>query len=143
VIARIWSARATRARAPDYAEHLRTQVLPALRAVEGYAGAQLLQRAVQARARDAGAGAAPRGKGEATAPDDGGEVELVVVTYWRSPDAIRGFAGADPERAVVAPEAEALLTEFDRRVRHYEVVVDEGVYALPRGNRVPTEGPPR
>jgi len=30
-------------------------------------------------------------------------------------------AGADRESAVVAPEAAALLTDFDKRVRHYEV----------------------
>jgi heme-degrading monooxygenase HmoA len=130
VIARIWSARATRDRAPDYAEHLRAQVLPALRAVEGYAGARLLRREVQAGTGEVGAtGAGPDDGEEAAAPDDGGEVELVVVTYWRSPEAIRDFAGADPERAVVAPEAEALLTRFDRRVRHYEVVVEDGVNA--------------
>jgi len=32
------------------------------------------------------------------------------------------FAGPDPERAVVEPEARAVLREFDERVSHYEVV---------------------
>jgi len=35
--------------------------------------------------------------------------------------AIDAFAGADREAAVVAPEAAALLTDFDKRVRHYEL----------------------
>jgi heme-degrading monooxygenase HmoA len=52
-------------------------------------------------------------------------VEILVLTFWRSVDAVREFAGADVEKAVVAGEAAALLTEFDRRVRHYEVVVKE------------------
>jgi heme-degrading monooxygenase HmoA len=99
MIARVWSATTTAAQAPAYAEHLRNHVLPSLRAVDGYAGAMLLERPA------------------------GDAVEVVVVTYWRSLDAIRGFAGADLEAAVVAGEAAALLTRFDRRVRHYEVAL--------------------
>jgi heme-degrading monooxygenase HmoA len=53
-------------------------------------------------------------------------VEIVVITFWESVDAIRAFAGADLEGAVVADEAAALLTQFDRRVRHYEVAVKDG-----------------
>ena len=101
MIARVWSAQTTPAQAPAYASHLRERVLPALRKVPGYAGAKLLERAMA----DA--------------------VEVVVITFWQSAEAIRAFAGADAEAAVVAEEAAALLTQFDRRVRHYEVVVDE------------------
>src|SRR5262245_61007020 len=99
MIARVWSARTTAAQAPSYVEHLRTQVLPALRRVDGYGGAMLLERP----STDA--------------------VEIIVLSFWQSLDAIRGFAGADLEAAVVAEEAAALLTEFDRRVRHYEVAL--------------------
>ena len=101
MIARFWSAHTTPAQASAYADHLRTHVLPAVRKVEGYAGAMLLQRG----ASDA--------------------VEIVVITWWRSLDAIRGFAGADLEGAVVAEEAASLLTQFDRRVRHYELVLKD------------------
>jgi heme-degrading monooxygenase HmoA len=103
MIARVWSAQTTSALAPAYVEHLKTQVLPALRKVDGYGGAMLLERA---------------------APE---AVEIIVFTFWRSLDAIRGFAGADLEGAVVAEEAAALLTQFDRRVRHYEVAVQDDV----------------
>jgi len=54
-------------------------------------------------------------------------VEIIVITLWRSLDSIRGFAGADLEAAVVTAEAASLLTQFDRRVRHYEVVVKDDV----------------
>ena len=50
-----------------------------------------------------------------------------MLTFWRSVDSIRGFAGADVEGAVVAEEAAALLTDFDRRVRHYDVAVQDDV----------------
>jgi heme-degrading monooxygenase HmoA len=102
MIARVWSAQTTPAQAPAYVEHLNSQVLPAVRQVDGFAGATLLQRPTDAA------------------------VEIVVITYWRSLEAIRGFAGDDLEKAVVATEAAALLTRFDQRVRHYEVVVKEG-----------------
>ena len=101
MIARIWTAQTTAARAPAYLEHVRTNVLPALRQVEGYAGATFLKR------------------------DDGDAVEIIVTTWWSSLDAIRGFAGENLEEAVVADEAAAVLTRFDRRVRHYELVVKD------------------
>jgi heme-degrading monooxygenase HmoA len=79
---------------------LRAHVLPQLQQLAGFEGVVLFQREI----------------------DDG--VEVIVETYWRSLEHIRAFAGDDIERAVVADEAAALLTDFDRRVRHYEVVLD-------------------
>ena len=105
MIARIWSARATPARAPAYADHLRSHVLPMLRAVDGYAGAMLLQR------------------------DASAAVEIVVITWWRSLEAIRAFAGTDIDAAVVADEAASLLTRFDRRARHYTVEMQDAIAA--------------
>ena len=103
MIARVWSARTTAVQAPAYVQHLRTQVLPAVRRLNGYGGAMLLERA------------------------SAEGVEIMVMTFWQSLDAIRGFAGADLDGAVVAEEAAALLTQFDRRVRHYEVAVQDDV----------------
>jgi len=54
-----------------------------------------------------------------------GGVEIIVITLWRSLDSIRGFAGVDLEKAVVSDEAASLLTRFDRRVRHYELVMKD------------------
>jgi len=103
MIARFWSAKAKPAQAPAYASHLKSNVLPALRKLDGYSAAMLLERSAS------------------------NEVEITVITFWRSLDSIRGFAGEDAETAVVADEAASLLTEFDRRARHYEVVVTDKV----------------
>jgi heme-degrading monooxygenase HmoA len=103
MIARFWSAKATPAQAPAYADHLKRLVLPSVRKVDGYAGAMLLERQAD------------------------GAVEIIVITWWRSLEALREFAGADLEEAVVADDASALLTSFDRRVRHYELVVRDDV----------------
>jgi len=40
---------------------------------------------------------------------------------WESLDAIARFAGADPEVAVVPPEARSLLASYDDRAVHWEV----------------------
>jgi hypothetical protein len=44
------------------------------------------------------------------------------MTVWDSMTSIRKFAGAEAERAVVAPEAKAVLVSFDEFVRHYEIL---------------------
>lgn len=53
--------------------------------------------------------------------EEGGRTEFLVMTLWESMGAIRRFAGENPERAVVEPEARAVLEEYDDFVRHYEV----------------------
>lgn len=97
MIARVWAAQTTSGQLPAYLEHLRSSVLPGLQALDGYGGVTVLDR--------------PLAEG----------VEVIVITYWRSIDAIRGFAGADVEKAVVAKEAAAMLSRFDERVRHFVV----------------------
>jgi heme-degrading monooxygenase HmoA len=84
--------------ADAYVHHLKTETLPQLSAIPGFVSATILRRPVE----------------------DG--VEFQVVTLWESLDAIAAFAGADVETAVVPADAQAMMTRFDRRVTHYEVV---------------------
>jgi hypothetical protein len=49
--------------------------------------------------------------------------------WFESIEAVREFAGADYEVAVVPPAARALLQRFDARSAHYQV-------RQPRGNAV-------
>ena len=53
-----------------------------------------------------------------------GTVELTAHTFWESPEAIRAFAGDDITVAVVEPEAQAMLLDFDRTAADRSVVVD-------------------
>jgi heme-degrading monooxygenase HmoA len=99
-IARSWSARATREGADAYVRYFRDMLAPALAQLGGYLGASILE-----------------GRRDQL-------VELLVITRWRSLDAIRGFAGDDHQRAVVEPEARALLVSFDEHVLHRAVVFD-------------------
>ena len=102
MIIRTWRGRAEPATAEAYPEHFRRNVLPALRGIAGFKGAQLLRH------------------------DRQGAVEFLVLTRWASMDAIRAFAGADVTQAVVEPEAVAALASFDKTVTHYEIVEDVG-----------------
>jgi heme-degrading monooxygenase HmoA len=101
MIARLWSARTTPALSDSYLQHFEQAVQPQLRLVEGFLGATVSTRPVP------------------------GSVEILVTTYWASFRAIDAFAGADREAAVVTAEAAALLTDFDKLVRHYEVAAGE------------------
>lgn len=98
LILRLWRARATVEKSGDYIEHATKKVFRALQAIEGHRGAYLLRRAVD------------------------GAIEFVVLTLWESMEAVRSFTGAKPEKAVVEPEARAVLTAFDESVTHFEVV---------------------
>jgi hypothetical protein len=76
--------------------------LPGIDSIDGFHGAYLLRR------------------------DAGDEVEFVTLTVFESLTAVRSFAGADYEAAVVPPEARALLSRFDDRSAHYEIRVGPG-----------------
>jgi heme-degrading monooxygenase HmoA len=99
MIARLWSAQTTAALSHAYLHHFEQAVQPQLQGLDGFLGATVCTR------------------------PDSGAIEILVTTYWASLSAIEAFAGADSETAVVAAEAAALLTDFDKRVRHYEVAV--------------------
>ncbi len=98
MIIREWRARASLAQAEAYPSHFRTKVVPDLNRLPGFAGAHLCRR--------------HRGDG----------IEFLVLTRWKSMDAIRAFAGSEVDNAVVEPGAAATLIDFDAKVRHYEVL---------------------
>jgi len=98
VILRMWKARSTAEKSSEYIQHATKKVFPTLRAMEGHRGAYLLRRAVD------------------------GAVELVVLTLWESMESVRKFAGDEPEKAVVEPEARVALTSFDDCVTHFDIV---------------------
>ncbi|HET9986575.1 MAG TPA: antibiotic biosynthesis monooxygenase [Longimicrobiales bacterium] len=98
-IARLWRG-ATRARDADrYLEYLAETGVRESRAVPGNLGVRVLRRI------------------------DGDRAEFLFVSLWDSMDAVRSFAGDDPERAVFYPEDDGFLVEREEEVRHYEVAL--------------------
>lgn len=49
------------------------------------------------------------------------KVEFVMFTFWDSLDAVKAFAGDDPETAVFYPEDDRFLVEREERSTHFEV----------------------
>jgi heme-degrading monooxygenase HmoA len=105
MIARLWSARTTQVQSQAYLRHFSEAVRPALRRFEGYVSSTVLTRTTDAA------------------------TEILVITAWQSFAAIDAFAGADREASVVAPEAAALLTDYDRRVRHFEIACTDEAFS--------------
>jgi heme-degrading monooxygenase HmoA len=101
MICRVWHGWTTPANAEAYERLLREEVFRAIagRAIAGYRGIELLRRT------------------------EGAEVAFVTLMWFESLEAIRAFAGADHEAAVVPPAARALLTRYDARSAHYDVRV--------------------
>jgi heme-degrading monooxygenase HmoA len=56
--------------------------------------------------------------------DAEGGAEFATVTLWESVEALKEFAGEDYEKAVVPPEARKLLSRFDGRSTHYQVLLE-------------------
>ena len=98
MISRQWRGLARQESAAAYVEHLQSETFPAIRKLPGFVGASILRRTVA----------------------EG--VEFLIVTQWKSVESIRAFAGPDAETAVVPPAVREMMIEYDRVVRHYEVV---------------------
>ena len=100
MIARIWHGWTSPGNADAYEQFLREHMFPSIHRVQGFLGADLLRR------------------------DDGDEVAFITITRFESLESVRAFAGDDYERAVIEPEAKALLSHHDERSQHYDVVID-------------------
>lgn len=51
-----------------------------------------------------------------------GRAEFRIVSFWESMEAVRAFAGPDPDRAVFYPEDADYLVERDELVDHFDAV---------------------
>ena len=98
MIARIWRGAVRLEDAEEYAAYIGDTGLAEYKATPGNQGAWMLRR------------------------DDDDRSEIITFTLWDSMDAVRGFAGDDPERAVYYPEDDRFLIEREDTVKHYEVV---------------------
>jgi heme-degrading monooxygenase HmoA len=100
VIARIWQGRTRPGMGEAYYDYLRQTGLKEYQATEGLREVLVLRREIEQ------------------------ETEYVLVTLWDNMEAIRRFAGPEPERAVYYPEDSHYFPEKEMGpyVRHYEVL---------------------
>lgn len=99
MISRVWHGWTLPRNADAYEELLKSEIFVGIseRRMAGYQGIHLFRRELEE------------------------EVEFVTVMWFDSLEAVRAFAGEDYERAVVPPQAQALLSRFDDRSQHYHV----------------------
>lgn len=101
MLVRYFTATVARANAPKYYTFFRNTLTPELERIPGHRGALVLSNA-----------------------DASDPIEITVLTFWESNEAVRRFAGDTPNRAVVEPEARALLASFNETVTQHVVEVD-------------------
>jgi len=102
MISRIWHGWTTRENAKAYEDLLKSEIFTGIanRNIQGYRGIHLLRR------------------------DVAEGVEFITVMWFDTLDDVIAFAGQDYEAAVVPPAARQVLSHFDQRSAHYDVLVN-------------------
>ncbi|MGH9380556.1 MAG: EamA family transporter [Thermoanaerobaculia bacterium] len=101
MLARMWSGEVPAERADDYEAYLEATGLAEYRATSGNRGAWVLRR------------------------DKERTTEFVTFSLWDDWDAVRRFAGPEPERARYYPEDRDYLLELRPTVDHFQVVLGD------------------
>jgi antibiotic biosynthesis monooxygenase (ABM) superfamily enzyme len=98
MITRMWRGWTSSGNADAYQHFLLETLFPAMRGIPGFLGAEALRR------------------------EEEGGTAFVTLTRFGMLSDVSAFAGADYERAVLEPEALALLSRYDNRAVHFETV---------------------
>ena len=100
-IARIWRGRTLATKADEYEAYLNASGIAKIRATPGNLGVTLLRRT------------------------EGDKTEFLVISIWESIEAVRSFAGADYQKAVILPRDREYLLEVEPNVLHFQIVLEE------------------
>jgi heme-degrading monooxygenase HmoA len=98
MIARTWRGWTSAGDADTYVDYLHETGLKEYRETPGNRGAWILRRI------------------------EGERAEFVTLTFWDDMEAVRRFAGEQPERAVYYPEDERFLVDREDTVSHFELI---------------------
>jgi len=97
MIARIWRGAVAQADGNAYAEYMHETGMAGYKNTPGNRGAWMLRRDVD------------------------GKTEFLMFTLWESIEAVKAFAGDQPEVAVFYPDDDRYLVEREQTVSHYQV----------------------
>ncbi|HLF20457.1 MAG TPA: antibiotic biosynthesis monooxygenase [Bacteroidota bacterium] len=108
MITRVWHGKTKKEHAEEYMQYVIRTGVVGYRRTPGNMGVQIWQK------------------------DEGEFTHIYTVTLWKDLEAIKGFAGADIEKARYYPEDKKYLVEFEQNVTHYRAraFVDPGVNQL-------------
>jgi heme-degrading monooxygenase HmoA len=98
MIARTWHGITPASKADEYMDYLNKTGVPEYRATPGNLGVYVLRRI------------------------EGNTAHFLLLTLWKSEEAIKRFAGPQIEKAKYYPEDEQFLLELEPTVTHYEVL---------------------
>jgi heme-degrading monooxygenase HmoA len=98
MIARVWHGRTLAAKADAYAKSLDMTGVARMLKTDGNHGVEVLRRS------------------------DGPRTDFIVISYWESLEAVKRFAGAEYEKAVILDRDREYLIDIEPTVVHYEVV---------------------
>lgn len=101
IVARVWQGKTPNAKAAEYYDYLVKAGITKIKSIPGNLGVQVFRRTV----------------GEVT--------EFTVISYWRSRDAIKAFAGNDIEKVRPLPRDNEYLIDPEDKVKHFDVLIDE------------------
>ncbi len=103
MISRIWHGWTAPGNADAYETLLRKEIFIGIQNmdIEGFRGIQLLRRNVE------------------------NEVEFITIMRFDNIQAVKAFAGDDYHVAVVPEKAQALLSHYDARSHHYQIIIEE------------------
>jgi heme-degrading monooxygenase HmoA len=116
MIGRIWRGNTRADQASEYLAYIEKTGLKEYRATPGNRGVWILRKV------------------------EGGAAEFLVISFWEDFDAIRRFAGPEPQKAVYYPEDDRFLLGKEPNVTHYEVAAggDAPVASAPPRRREAT-----
>ena len=97
MIARVWRGITLKEKADDYLAYLHVTGLKDYAKTPGNRGVTVLRR------------------------EQGEHCEIMLISLWESMDAVRAFAGENPDRSVYYPEDDQYLLQMEPLVRHYGV----------------------
>jgi heme-degrading monooxygenase HmoA len=97
---RIWHGYTTPENADAYEKLLKEEIFVGIKnqKMSGYKGIQLLRRELI------------------------NETEFITIMWFESLDSVKKFAGEDYEQSVVPEKARKILSHFDSKSQHYDVI---------------------
>jgi heme-degrading monooxygenase HmoA len=100
MILRIWHGYTTKSNANNYEYLLKTEIFPEIenKKIEGYKRIQLLRRELE------------------------NEVEFTTIMWFEKLESVRAFVGEDYETVYVPDKARKLLSRFDNKSIHCELI---------------------
>lgn len=98
MIVRSWRGSVRKEDSDRYFEYLKQTGLVAYQHTPGNKGVLALRRDVEDR------------------------TEFVLLSFWDSMEAVKRFAGPNPDNVIYYPEDETMLVEYDHFVNHYDVI---------------------